>query len=96
MFTRNGELPNVRCTRQSNLFHNPKSHSDFAYKLPLFALPTLWNKWEKYFDDDVSRSCVKQLIKKCTLELEEYLGHVTCTYTRRIDCNSFRILCLTD
>ena len=69
MFTRNSELPNVRFTRQSNLFHIPKSYLDFAYKLPLFTLPTLWNKWAKYFDDDMSRSPVKQLLKKCMLEL---------------------------
>ena len=85
MFTRNNELPNVRCTRPSNLFDIPKSYSDFGYKLPLFTLSTLWNKWVKYFDDDMSRSCVKQFIKKCIQK--GYLGHVTCAYTRCTDCN---------
>jgi len=75
MFTRNSELPNVHFNRQSNLFHIPIRHSDFAYKLPIFTLPTLWNKWVKYFDDDMSRSIVKQFIKKCIVE--GYLGHVT-------------------
>jgi len=86
MFLRNSELPNARCTRQSNLFNIPRSESYFASKLPQFVLPNLWNKWAKSFDNDIKRSRLKKLIKRSILD--SYLPQVTCNYTKCIDCTS--------
>jgi hypothetical protein len=86
MFFRNSEFPNARCTRQSNLFNIPRSESCFAYKLPQFVLPTLWNKWARSFHNDMTRPRVKQYIKGSILD--SYLSQVTCNYTKCFDCNS--------
>ena len=55
----------ISIVNQIYFIFRPIRPSDFAYKLPIFTLPTLWNEWVKYFDDDMSRSLVKQFIKKC-------------------------------
>ncbi len=82
MFLRNSELPNAPCTRQSNVFNIPRSESCFACKLPQFELPTLWNKWARSFDNDMTR--VKKYVNRSILDSN--LSHLTCNYTRCFDC----------
>ena len=55
MFIKNTPLPNSRTTSQSTLLHIATSRSNFAYRLPNFTLPKLWNKW----GETISRRYVK-------------------------------------
>ena len=84
MFIKNNQLPNARTTRQSNLLHLATSRSNFASRLPKFTLPKIWNKWGKQFPEDMSRSSVKQYIKKSMLH--SYSAYVKCDYHRCADC----------
>lgn len=54
----NRQLPNSRDTRQSELYHIPRSRTDFIAKLPLFTMPKIWNKWSMKYNaiNELSRN----------------------------------------
>jgi hypothetical protein len=77
VFTFNKDIPNARSTRQSHQLHIIQCKSLFAHKLPLYELPKMWNKWEKFIDQSGSRSmCKRQLKIKI---FDSYPTRVKCT-----------------
>ena len=63
MFRFNNDIPNSRATRQSYLLYETRCKTHFANKLPLYAIPQIWNKWSNLASGITSRSQFKRLIK---------------------------------
>ena len=45
IFRFNHDIPDSRATRQSYLLYETRCKPHFANKLPLYAIPQIWNKW---------------------------------------------------
>ena len=86
VFKFNHEVQPVRTTRQSDLMHIPRCHSQFSSKLPLYNFPIYWNKWSDIGIGLQSRSSFKRHIKAGYID--SYLSEVNCTNTNCMDCNS--------
>ena len=46
-FSYNRDIQTIRQTRQSDLLYISRCKTKFASKLPLYALPKIWNDWAK-------------------------------------------------
>ena len=77
-FTFNYERNNYYSTRQSQsqTLHT-RCHSRFAQNLPLFSVPTIWNKWVTDEITSLSRAIFKSHIK--TKLLSNYSTQSLCT-----------------
>ena len=54
------EVQNIRWTRQSDLFYIPIRQFNFASKLPLYTLPSIWNKWANTIPKCITRTQIKK------------------------------------
>ena len=55
-FILNRHLPNARDTRQSGLYHIPKTRTEFVGKFPLYSIPKTWNKWSHIVNTCTSKN----------------------------------------
>ena len=85
VFKFNHEVQPVRTTRQSNLMHIPRCHSEFSSKLPIYNFSIYWNKWSDIGSVLQTRSSFKSILKS---DIDSYLIEVNCANTNCIDCNS--------
>ena len=76
----------LRPTRQSDMIQVARCPLQFARRLPLYAIPEIWNKQSKsqMNVDSLSRSQFKYQIK--TKYLNNYQSQVRCTNKRCLDC----------
>lgn len=84
MFHRNRDINGTYETRQADLFYIAPTKSKLVDKLPLYAYPTLWNKWYSVTEMNVSRSCFKSRIK--SVLISEYSDTVNCNNMYCRDC----------
>ncbi len=67
IFPKNQDMPNSRETRQSNLLHVPRYSAKFAAKLPIFSLPSIWNKWSRSLPENSSKFRIQRYIQSAML-----------------------------
>jgi len=84
MFIFNHDIPNSRVTRQCDLLYEARCKTNFANKLPLYAIPKIWNKWFRTSPQNMSRSKFKYVMKANIVSA--YQAHVTCTNSVCPDC----------
>ncbi len=84
IFPKNQDMLNSRETRQSNLLHVPRYSSKFAAKLPIFSLPSIWNKWSRSLPENSSKFRIKRYIKSAMLY--DYSENVICENLRCVEC----------
>ena len=63
VFPYNCEIQSLRYTRQSRLLHIPRCESNFASKLPLYMLPSIWNKWASHLSENTTRNQFRKHVK---------------------------------
>ena len=78
------EIQSLRFTRQSRLSHIPRCVSNFASKLPLYMLPSIWNKWASHLSENTTRNQLKKHVKSTLTE--HYSSNVYCSNTFCTDC----------
>lgn len=71
-------------TRQSNLFHIVRCHTNFARKLPLVTFPQLWNQYNQANDKYNSRSSFKRAVKSNMLS--KYATIIKCQVPACPEC----------
>jgi hypothetical protein len=59
MFRFNHDILNSRATRISDHLYETRCRTNFANKLPLYAIPKIWNKWFHTLPQNMSRSKFK-------------------------------------
>ena len=76
----------LRQTRQVDMVHITRCPFQFTRRLPLYALPKIWNKQQRFQMnvDNLSRSQFKYQIK--AKYLNNYQSQVRCTNVRCLDC----------
>ena len=84
MFIFNHDIPNSRVTRQCDILYEARCKTNFANKLPLYAIPKIWNKWFRTSPQNMSRSKFKYVMKANIVSA--YQAHVTCTNSVCPDC----------
>ena len=84
VFPYNHEIQSLRFTRQSRLLHIPRCVSNFASKLPLYMLPSIWNKWASHLSENTTRNQLKKHVKSTLTE--HYSSNVYCSNTFCTDC----------
>ena len=86
MFNTNHEINPYINTRQSNMLHVPRCDTNFSRNLPLYHLPTTWNRYRHSHPHTcTTRSTFKRSLK--TDLLAQYSNTVVCTNPRCRDCN---------
>ena len=60
VFPYNYEIQSLRFTRQSKLLHILRCVSNFERKLPLYMLPSIWNKWASHLSENTTRNQFKK------------------------------------
>ena len=78
----NKEVLNSRSTTQSNLLHWERCNLNVVNRLPLFALPVIWNQWSTLFPEINSMTNFKRCLKMKMIN--NYLDKVRCNYNRCI------------
>ena len=63
MFRLNHDISNSPGTRQSDLLYETRCKTHSANKLPLYAIPKIWNKWFHTLPQNMSRSKFKNVMK---------------------------------
>ena len=86
VFPYNCEIQNLRYTRQSRLLHIPRCESNFASKLPLYMLPSIWNKWSSHLSENTTRNQFRKHVKSTLIN--QYSSRVYCTNTFCKDCRN--------
>ena len=81
VFPYNHEIQSLRFTRQSRLLHIPRC---VASKLPLYMLPSIWNKWASHLSENTTRNQLKKHVKSTLTE--HYSSNVYCSNTFCTDC----------
>ena len=89
VFPYNHEIQSLRFTRQSRLLHIPRCVSNFASKLPLYMLPSIWNKWASHLSENTTRNQLKKHVKSTLTE--HYSSNVYCSNTFCTDCRKWFI-----
>ena len=85
VFPYNCEIQSLRYTRQSRLLHIPRCESHFANKLPLYMLPSIWNKWASNLSENTTRNQFKKHVKSTLIN--QYSSRVYCTNIVK-DCHN--------
>ena len=85
-FKFNRDNPESRPTRQSNMFYIARCQLQFARRLPLLALPEIWNNKSKSIMNVNTISRFQFKHKSKTAYLNTYQSHVRCKNERCLDC----------
>ena len=86
VFQYNCEIQSLRYTRQSRLLHIPRCESNFASTLPLYMLPSIWNKWASHLSENTTRNQFRKHVK--SILINQYSSRVYCTNTFCKDCRN--------
>ena len=84
IFQLNQEKITSRSTRQSTLFHIPKSKNNFGNILPQSNYPKIWNKWYNQIAIINSKQVLKTFLKSTMLS--KYSSKIKCTNLRCREC----------
>jgi hypothetical protein len=84
-FKFNRDNPDSRTTRQSDMLCIARCKLQFARRLPLYAIPEIWNKQSRSYNiDNLSRFQFKHRIQNKFLNA--YQSNVRCMNERCLDC----------